>query len=84
MDFSKVKKIIDNWDPIELLAMHCPQDEYDDISKEIGNSNIIDANELGNFIYSAFSKSFHSNIFTKDLWECIDIANKILKNKDSN
>ena len=29
--FDKVKEIIDEWDPIDLLAMHCPADEYDEI-----------------------------------------------------
>lgn len=31
--FDKVKMVIDEWDPIELLSIHCPSDEYDEISK---------------------------------------------------
>lgn len=28
--FFLVKKVIDEWDPFNLLAIHCPDDEYDE------------------------------------------------------
>lgn len=33
--FDKVKTVIDEWDPIQLLSTHCPSDEYDEISMEL-------------------------------------------------
>ena len=33
--FDKVKMVIDEWDPNELLSIHCPSDEDDEISTEL-------------------------------------------------
>ena len=54
--FDKVKKIIDEWDPIDLLAMHCPDDEYNDISFSISEKvqTTVNIENLANYIYDLF------------------------------
>ena len=79
--FDKVKEKIDEWDPIDLLAMHCPDNEYDDISLLISQKvqNILDVEDLANYIYNLFVCQFGVPTFDKNLNECIMIAEKIMK-----
>ncbi|MFS0724192.1 DUF1871 family protein [Paenibacillus sp. 1P07SE] len=76
----KVAKIINDWDPINLLPLF-PPDEY---SKEIDSiTQFLEApknvNQLAEFIYSLFLESFGKTVFDMDKSECIEIANQILE-----
>lgn len=79
--FDKVKEIIDEWDPIDLLATHCPTDEYDDISLSITEKarTIMDVDDLANYIYDLFKYEFGIPTFEKSLDECRKIAQKIME-----
>ncbi|WP_232697183.1 pyridoxamine 5'-phosphate oxidase family protein [Brevibacillus daliensis] len=56
--FTKVKEIINSWDPAELLAIHCPEDEYHSEIKEIclqiKSNNNYTSHELGMFIHQTY------------------------------
>jgi hypothetical protein len=77
--FAVVKEIIDKWDPFNLLAIHCPDDEYESEIREIVTalSNVTNEEELGvelnNILYQAFEEDF------KKSNDCIVIANQLLK-----
>lgn len=77
----KVKEIIDEWDPIDLLAMHCPHDEYDDISILISQKvqTTVDIENLAKCIYDLFVYEFGVTTFNKSLDECKMIAEKIIE-----
>ena len=79
--FKIVKNIIDEWDPIELLAMHCPPDEYDIEIKEIMNflNKETKLEELSAKIYYIFLDYFGDDTFTKTKEECSIIADKIIQ-----
>lgn len=74
--YKLVKKCIDRWDPMSLLASGCPKDEYNPESKMI--SERIDeessVQEIGKVISDIMSKQFGS-VF--DLDACIDVAKDI-------
>ena len=78
--FDKVKAVIDEWDPIELLSIHCPSDEYDEISMELSQILIcnVDIEFLGKEIYNLFIQAFGTSTFEKSIDECKIIAQKIL------
>ncbi len=78
---NKVKETIDDWDPIDLLAMHCPDDEYDSISVLISQKTVVisDVESLAKYIYDLFVCEFGVPTFDKDLDECRIIAKRILK-----
>ena len=78
--FDKVKAVIDEWDPIELLSIHCPSDEYDEISMELSQILIcnVDIEFLGKEIYNLFIQAFGTSTFGKSIDECKIIAQKIL------
>jgi hypothetical protein len=77
MDLDIVKKEIDKWDPIDLLA-YSPQDEYDFESKEISLKLQFDVKQNGIIIFEVFSNAF-GDTFTKSVDECISVAEKIMK-----
>ena len=81
--FDKVKKIVDEWDPIDLLSMHCPDDEYDDISLLITQKALVtmDVENLANYIYVLFVYEFDASTFNKTLDEFRMIAEKIIEKK---
>lgn len=74
-----VKKIINQWDPVELLS-HAPDDEYhseiERIWKLLKESK--DLNVLAEGIFNIFKDSF-SNVFTKTIEDCTEIASKLLE-----
>lgn len=78
--FDKVKTVIDEWDPIELLSIHCPPDEYDELSMELSQILIcnIDIELLGEEIYNLFVQAFGISTFDKSMDECKIIAQKIM------
>ncbi|EYE87193.1 hypothetical protein Q428_14670 [Fervidicella metallireducens AeB] len=74
-----IKKIIDKWDPIDLLS-HAPDDEYHSEISEIGELLKTSSNDLeliADGIYTVFSKSFRGE-FSKTKDECKEIAKLIL------
>jgi len=84
----KVKRTIDKWDPIDLLPF-APDDEYDSeidsvSSFLISNRKEINENILGKQIYNVFIHYFGSDIFEKDIDECIEVAASILNEINEN
>ena len=81
ISYGRIKKTIDDWDPIELLITHAPPDEYDSESREIfnmlQNADTMDTQTLSQAIHDVFSRRFGSNVFIKGLEECSTIAQKI-------
>ena len=75
MNFGIIKKEIDKWDPIGLLA-HAPPDEYDIESEKIASKFQNDAEKDGMMIYEIFSKAFET-AFTNSVDECVEIAKRI-------
>ncbi|WP_164745663.1 DUF1871 family protein [Neobacillus mesonae] len=71
-----VKEIIDEWDPIGLLGMGCPDDEYDpEINDIVGLlSNIKSVDELTVGIQKVFIEWFEEDLTTK---KCYPVALKI-------
>ncbi len=74
MNFEIIKKVIDKWDPIDLLD-HAPPDEYDIESWEILLKFQHSIEQNGMVIYEVFSKAFGMT-FTKSVDECVSIAKK--------
>ena len=74
MNFEIIKKVIDKWDPIDLLD-HAPPDEYDIESREILLKFQHSIEQNGMVIYEVFSKAFGMT-FTKSVDECVSIAKK--------
>ena len=74
-----VKRIIDQWDPVDLLS-HAPDDEYDEeidlIQLLSGKFN--DSETLGKGIYDVFVRSFGKETFDKSAEECAIIAERQL------
>jgi hypothetical protein len=74
--YSSVKKAIDEWDPIGLLGMGCPDDEYDpeirDIVRLLSEINSLD--ELAVGIQKVFIKWFEEEI---PIVKCYPAALKI-------
>lgn len=77
-----IKKIINDWDPIDLLS-HAPDDEYHSEIKEIEKllETTKSYTDLAEGIYNIFITFFGNNTFKKSKFECILIAQKILSNK---
>ncbi|WP_226535930.1 DUF1871 family protein [Fictibacillus halophilus] len=78
-EFSLVKEVINEWDPFDLLAIHCPEDEYDEEIHEIVKvlPNIKDEEELARGIEQIMSKAFDKDF--KKSKDCLMIAKKICK-----
>lgn len=81
--YQNIKEVIDNWDPIDLLSMHCPSDEYDNesqlIYQKISSYNLISINILSKVIYEIFFNNFGDELFTNSIDDCERIANLILQ-----
>lgn len=80
--FDKVKTIINVWDPVELLATHCPDDEYHSeiraICRYIEETDPLNEIELGTQIYQTF-KDYLGKEFRESLDSCIVIGRKIME-----
>lgn len=83
---SDIDRIINLWDPIGLFPM-APEDEYECESKKIYDficsQENIKAKNLGLFIEKVFSDAFGSDIFVKDLFSCVLLANSIIMTQRS-
>ncbi|WP_458121622.1 hypothetical protein [Paenibacillus sp. Z6-24] len=79
--FALVKTIIDEWDPAELLAIHCPSDEYHSEIREITiyieQQETISENELGYYIYKIFN-DYLGDQFQETKEKSIEISRRII------
>ena len=77
MDF--VKRIIDEWDPIDLLS-HAPDDEYHSEIEAVQKLTRVtkDSDELAEGIFEVFLESFGREVFNKSKDECKRIAQSLL------
>ncbi|MFZ5596787.1 MAG: DUF1871 family protein [Bacillota bacterium] len=75
-----ITKIINEWDPVDLLS-HAPSDEYEVEIKYVANllKETSNASELAKGILEIFCRRFGEDVFTKDYEECLKIANKLLE-----
>lgn len=78
MEYSTVKKVINEWDPIGLFPF-APQDEYSNEIEEILEicSKSRAAEVVGEGILNVFIDAFGIEIFKFSLTECVKIANMI-------
>lgn len=82
-DINFVKRIIDKWDPVDLLAC-APDDEYHWEIEEIEQLLILtdDPAELAAGIYKIFIDAFGNGIFTRSKLECMRIAKALLAQEE--
>lgn len=75
-EYIVVKSIIDEWDPIGLLNLGCPEDEYDPEIKDIVAllPNVKSVDELALRIRQVFIKWFEEFI---SIEKCYPVASKI-------
>ncbi|WP_339147161.1 MULTISPECIES: DUF1871 family protein [unclassified Sutcliffiella] len=74
--YISVKEVIDEWDPIGLLSMGCPEDEYDPEIRDIVRllCDIKSVNELAVGINKVFIKWFEEDLTIE---KCYPVALKI-------
>ncbi len=88
MENGLLSQIINDWDPIGIIAFS-PCDEYlpeiNKIEKYLQACEKANVQGLANEIKEIFTDSFGANVFTRQIDECENIAKKILKsNRQSN
>ncbi|MGG3891214.1 DUF1871 family protein [Metabacillus fastidiosus] len=77
--FKVVEKIVNEWDPVDLLAIDCPDDEYEfEIQRIVSATLAVNnaeelAGKINEILYKAFEEDF------KKSKDCLAIADKILK-----
>ena len=78
----RIKKIIDECDPIDLLPF-APPDEYDyEINKiysVIEDKVNIEHQYLSEIIYNVFKKTFGEDVFLNTIEDCMIVADSILQ-----
>jgi hypothetical protein len=78
--FEVVQKIINEWDPLDLLALDCPDDEYESevqliVSATLNKDNVDKiAEKINEIFYKAFEDDF------KKSNDCLKVAERIFKN----
>ena len=74
-----VKKTINDWDPADLLCIHCPDDEYDNEIDDIIKAlpKIKNTEELAKAIQNIFTEYFGENYYKWEYKQCFIIADKI-------
>jgi hypothetical protein len=77
--FEVIQKIINEWDPLDLLALDCPDDEYESeiqliVSATLNKDN---ADKIGGKINEILYKAFKDDF--KKSNDCLKIAERILK-----
>lgn len=79
---SIILKIVNNWDPVNLLCSGCPNDEYFFEVKQISElvSKGITEENLAAEINNIFLKAFGKDDFLVNESQCYDIAVEIIKN----
>ncbi len=82
IDYNIIKFCIDKHDPVGLLEIHAPSDEYDYESLEIYNSikeyNFPTECNIVHTIYSIFNNSFGLDICYVSITICKKIARDII------
>ncbi len=80
MSTESITRIINDWDPIDLLACGCPEDEYKFEIEEIEEAmrSNLSQEELANEIFDIFTVSFGRDVFTKSIDDCAEIAKSLL------
>lgn len=75
-----IKKIIDKWDPIGLLELGCPDDEYDSEIREVVSLSLHakSVDDLAIGIRQVFIKWFDEYL---SIEKCYPIAFKILERR---
>ncbi len=77
----KIKVIINNFDPLEVLP-YAPDDEYDfevdKISKYFIENENCTYKHLGKFIYNLFMEQLTESAFFHTLEQCEEVAKSIL------
>ena len=80
MTTENITRIINEWDPIDLFACGCPEDEYkfeiEDIEKAMRSN--LSQEELASEIFDIFTVYFGHDVFTKSIDECMEIAKSLL------
>ena len=78
---NNIEQIINEWDPIELIAF-CPKDEYKPEIDEIQalSNDVSDVDKMANIIFNTFIKYFDDE-FKRDFSECERIAERILNER---
>lgn len=73
--------IINAWDPMGFFPM-APEDEYINeinmISEYVDSISDIEEYKLAKKINEIFIKSFGSDVYTRDLNECLNVAREIV------
>lgn len=79
-----VKRIIDEWDPVDLLS-HAPNDEYCSEIEKIRCFlfSVDEADALADVIFKIFTESFAEDVFHHNWLACKAIAQKLLLQKHS-
>jgi hypothetical protein len=77
--YQVVKRIINEWDPYDLISCGAPDDEYENEIKVIcfkieGKNSIKD---VAHVIFDVFTKAFGDDITCFSIENCMDIAKKI-------
>lgn len=77
--FQIVKRRIDEWDPIGLLAMGVPDDEYDvEVMMIVERlSKVIDLRDLSKAVTDVFDEMFYDGDGTMTTEECDEVALRI-------
>lgn len=82
MKIEDVTKVINVWDPIDLLS-HAPKDEYEVeitlITDLLRQTN--DVGQVAKGIQKIFLDRFGGDVFKKNYQECLQIAMKLLNVK---
>lgn len=75
-----IKKIINEWDPIEFFPM-APEDEYSNeilkIEKYLADNGNTDVQTLAVAIDNIFASSFGRDVYLADMNDCVEVAKKI-------
>jgi len=81
---SKITKIINEWDPIDLFPM-APEDEYireiEIIDKIINDNTEISVENLATEIHQLFAKRFGNDVYLHEQIVCLKVATKILESR---
>jgi len=81
---SKITKIINEWDPIDLFPL-APEDEYtieiETINKIINDNTEISVENLATEIHQLFTKRFGNDVYFREQKECLKVATEILESR---
>lgn len=80
-----IEKIINKWDPIDLISSYAPRDEYQYEIYLLNDwycNNIVDLTGLANAIYNIFIHSFGKDVFCKTYDDCKKVAMDIVAQID--